>query len=132
MLTRLKLAAALRGQNKFDEADSLLDELLGHRSLRTSRRSSKRACCWKPKPRPAKATGRPRCQHWEDLDQATGAPATATGGLLRRLVSRGLGPLQAEKNAKARQALMGVMRLSPNVGGPEMKAKYQGLLARLK
>jgi hypothetical protein len=24
------------------------------------------------------------------------------------------------------------MRLSPGVGGPEMKAKYQGLLARLK
>ena len=33
---------------------------------------------------------------------------------------------------KAKQALMGVMRLSPNVGGPEMKAKYQGLIAKLK
>ncbi len=34
--------------------------------------------------------------------------------------------------AKATQALLGVMRLSPTVGGPDMKAKYQGLLAKLK
>ena len=41
--------------------------------------------------------------------------------------------LSKQKNTtKARQAFMGVMRLSPSVGGPEMKAKYQGLLARLK
>ena len=29
--------------------------------------------------------------------------------------------------SKARQTLLGVMRLSPSVGGPEMKAKYQAL-----
>ena len=41
--------------------------------------------------------------------------------------------LSKQKNtSKARQALMGVMRLSPGVGSAEMKAKYQGLLARLK
>jgi hypothetical protein len=34
--------------------------------------------------------------------------------------------------SKAKQTLLGVMRLSPSVGGPEMKAKYQALLARLK
>jgi hypothetical protein len=41
--------------------------------------------------------------------------------------------LQQQNNtAKAKQALLGVMRLSPSVGGPDMKAKYQGLLAKLK
>jgi cellulose synthase operon protein C len=41
--------------------------------------------------------------------------------------------LQQQKDpAKAKQALLGVMRLSPSVGGAEMKAKYQALLANLK
>jgi cellulose synthase operon protein C len=39
---------------------------------------------------------------------------------------------QQKETAKAKQALSGVMRLSPNVGGPEMKAKYQALLTKLK
>jgi cellulose synthase operon protein C len=33
---------------------------------------------------------------------------------------------------KARQTLMGVMRLSPSVGSPEMKAKYEALIALTK
>ena len=39
---------------------------------------------------------------------------------------------QQKDPAKARQTLMGIMRLAPSAGGPEMKAKYQGLLAKLK
>ena len=35
------------------------------------------------------------------------------------------------ETVKARQTLQGVMRLTPGVGNPEMKAKYQALLARL-
>jgi tetratricopeptide (TPR) repeat protein len=36
-----------------------------------------------------------------------------------------------QKNSqRARQTLLGVMRLSPSVGSPEMKAKYQSLLTR--
>ncbi len=31
MLIRIKLASALRGQKKFDEANSLLDEVLAHK-----------------------------------------------------------------------------------------------------
>ena len=34
---------------------------------------------------------------------------------------------QQKEPAKAKQALLGVMRLSPSVGGPDMKAKYQGV-----
>ncbi len=36
-----------------------------------------------------------------------------------------------KETVKARQTLQGVMRLNPSVGGSEMKAKYQGLVARL-
>ena len=38
---------------------------------------------------------------------------------------------QQQETVKARQALQGIMRLSPTVGSPEMKAKFEALLARL-
>ncbi|MCA1685862.1 MAG: hypothetical protein LC745_07710, partial [Planctomycetia bacterium] len=41
--------------------------------------------------------------------------------------------LSKENKAKeARQTLAGVMRLSPTLGGPEMKRKYQALLEQIK
>jgi cellulose synthase operon protein C len=39
---------------------------------------------------------------------------------------------KAGKTAEARQTLGSVMRLSPTVGGPEAKAKYQEFLAQLR
>jgi hypothetical protein len=36
------------------------------------------------------------------------------------------------QTAKARQTLIGVMRLNPGLSGPDMKAKYDHLLATLK
>jgi len=41
--------------------------------------------------------------------------------------------LNREGKAKeAKQTLAGVMRLSPTLGGPEMKQKYQALLGQIK
>jgi len=37
-----------------------------------------------------------------------------------------------KQTKKARQTLAGVMRLNPDVGNPEMKAKYEQFLARIK
>ncbi len=40
--------------------------------------------------------------------------------------------LKQKDAVKARQTLMGMMRLSPSVGGADMKAKYEELIARTK
>ena len=129
--TRLRLVTALRGQGKFDEANSILDELLTQKPP-YSRPCSRRACCSNRKPRPARAPGRrpsatgktwPR--GWNGC--ARGRRAITTPGITWRGSS-----IKQKDPAKARQTLMGVMRLSPSVGGPEMKAKYKALLAKLK
>ena len=36
------------------------------------------------------------------------------------------------RGKEAKQALGGIMRLSPKVGSPEMKKKYESLLAQIK
>ena len=52
--------------------------------------------------------------HWEDLTRKMERIAPAAGQLLRRLVSRGLGALQAKRTRpRPGRRLMGVMRLSP-------------------
>ena len=62
--------------------------------------------------------------------EARGAPP-APARVLRRLVSHRLALSQQRETLKARQTLQGIMRLTPTVGSPEMKAKYEALLARL-
>ncbi len=126
--TRLKLVAALRGQGRFDEANSIIDELLDPETTRDRDAVSKRACSSNRKPGAARATGRRRSgtgKTWRDgwNGCARGPRAITMPGITWRGFS-----IKQKDPAKARQTLMGVMRLSPGVGGPEMKAKYQGLL----
>ena len=103
----------------------------GNKSPLTSRRSSRRACCSRPKPRPAREAGqRPSAlgRPYQEMERSRPRPeSTSTPGI----TWPGASPSR-KTPTKARQALLGVMRLSPCVGGPEMKAKYQGLLAKLK
>ena len=70
--------------------------------------------------------------HWEDLTRRMERSRPRPPAYYDAWYHVALGLSKQKNPAKARQALMGVMRLSPGVGGPEMKAKYQGLLARLK
>ena len=131
--TRLKLAAALRGEGKFDEANSLVEELLegvsqvpraavreGHAPGGRGRGGQGRG-----------AAGRPR---W---GTGRGSPASSRRSAPRRLeyydawYHVALALSQQQETLKARQTLQGIMRLTPTVGSPEMKAKYKALLARL-
>ncbi len=70
--------------------------------------------------------------HWEDLTRRMERSRPRPAAYYDAWYHVAWGLSKQKNTAKARQALMGVMRLSPGVGGPEMKAKYQGLLARLK
>ena len=87
LLTRLKLAAALRGQQKFDEASSLLDELLSQkppfievlfeRAMLTEAEADARKGSY------ATALGQ-----WEDVAKRLERRPAPARALLRRLVSR--------------------------------------------
>jgi tetratricopeptide (TPR) repeat protein len=130
-MVRIKLAAALRSQNKFDEANSLVDELLAQKPTYTESLVEK-GLLLEAEAEAGHGTWAAAIKHWESLtklmERSRPRPATYYDAWYH--VAWGL--WKQKNTVKARQALMGVMRLSPNVGGPEMKAKYQGLIARLK
>ena len=129
--TRLKMAAALRGR-----AQARRGEL--------ARRGAARAVS--PVPRAAVREGdAPRGRGRVEArglvgraaalagtgPQARGRPAPPAR-VLRHLVPRRLGvlPSRRKRSRPARRSRR-VMRLTPHVGSPEMKAKYEALLKRL-
>ena len=61
-----------------------------------------------------------------------GPHAAQADRVLRGLVPGRQGPPGERRLDPAKQALAGVMRLSPQVGDPAMKARYQELLGQLK
>ena len=79
-----------------------------------------------------KGTWAAAIKHWEDLTRRMERSRPRPVAYYDAWYHVAWGLCKQKNPAKARQALLGVMRLSPNVGGPEMKAKYQGLIARLK
>ena len=133
--TKLKLASALRMNGKLDDATSLVDDLITQNKrfvepiiekgliLEAVAESSRKGdnTAWD------KALA-----HWNRL-------ARQVEGLKPRPpfyydVWYHVAWVHYKRNdvLKARQTLMGVMRLSPTVGGSDMKAKYQDLLGRLR
>ena len=135
--TRLKLAAALRGQGKvdkrkFDEANSLVEDLIKQNNRYIEPRFEK-CNLLEAEAEANRGNWATALQQWEKLAKAIGrgpirdrSSIMTPGTTWPRCCSNRKTPV------KARQTLMGVMRLSPNVGSPEMKAKYEELIARTK
>jgi len=131
LIVRLKQVAAFRGQKLFDEADAKLREIAEknggflevqmEKGLLLSDKAAAKITTWntaydywqKLATKLRNASPKP-LQYYEAWYQAAKA-------------------LQADgKPTLARQTLSGVMRLSPKVGSPEMKMKYDELIAKLK
>ena len=131
LLIRIKLASSLRGQRQIRRGQ------LAARRTPGAQASVPRGALREGHAAGGRSRGRQGklvCRH-----QALGRPYKSDGRTRPRPESYydawyhvAWGFSKQNNPTKARQALLGVMRLSPNVGGPEMKAKYQGLLARLK
>jgi cellulose synthase operon protein C len=128
--TRLKLAAALRGQEKFDEANSLVEELLSQYPKYLEPQVEK-GMLLEAEAQAKRGDWATALRHWQGLARKL------EGARPRRLeyydawyhIAWALS--QQRETLKARQTLQGIMRLTPTVGSPEMKAKYEALLARL-
>ena len=96
VLIRIKLASSLRGQRKFDEANSLLNEVLEHKPPYREALFEK-GMLLEAEAEAGKGSWSAAIKHWEDLTSLHGACPPATRIILRRVVSRGLGLLEAEK-----------------------------------
>ena len=70
--------------------------------------------------------------HWENLAQRLSRSRPRPAAYYDAWYHAAWAFYKQKQTKKARQTLAGVMRSNPDVGGPEMKAKYEQLLARIK
>ncbi len=129
--TRLRLASALRGQNRFDDANMILDDLLKQKPP-VAEALFEKGMLLESEAAAKKGTWTAALKHWEDLTRKMERMRPRLAGYYDAWYHVAWVLYQQKDTAKARQTLLGVMRLSPGVGGAEMKSKYQGLLAKLK
>jgi tetratricopeptide (TPR) repeat protein len=129
--TRLKLAAALRGERNFEAAGSILGELLKQKPPVIETLFEK-GLILEAEAEAGRGTWSAALQHWEKLarDMERMRPRSASYYDVWYHVAWVLS--KRKEPAKARQTLMGVMRLSPAVGGSDMKTKYVALLDKLR
>jgi len=131
--TRVKLAVALRGQNRFDDAGTIIDDLLADKpNQRNGELVFEKGLLLEARAEAGKGTWSDALGYWENLAKRLGAARTRSAFYYDCWYHVALVLSKQRSPTKARQTLLSVMRLSPNVGGPEMKAKYQGLLARIQ
>jgi cellulose synthase operon protein C len=129
--TKLRLVSALRGQGKFDEANPMVDELMEQKPAYVETLFEKGMLL-----ESEAASGHGKWStalgYWENLIKRMEKTRPRPTSYFDAWYHVAWVLFQQKETAKAKQALSGVMRLSPSVGGPEMKAKFQGLLTRLK
>ena len=97
--TRLKLAAALRGQNKFDEANSLVEELLAQYPKYLEPLVEK-GMLLEAEAQAKRGDWAAALRHWQDLARKLESHPPAPARVLRRLVSRRLVAVPAERDAQ--------------------------------
>jgi tetratricopeptide (TPR) repeat protein len=134
--TRLKLAAALRGEGKFDEANSLVEELLSQYPKYLEPQVEKGMLLEaeaeaEKDPKERSAAWAAALKHWQGLARKLEAVRPRRVDYYDAWYHIAWVLSQQRQTQKARQTLQGIMRLTPAVGGPEMRAKYEALLARL-
>jgi len=133
LLIRLGLAASLRGQNRFDDADTLIDDILEDKQYKGYIEPQfEKGLLLEARAEAGKGSWTTALAYWENLAKRLGGARTRSAFYYDSWYHVAWVLSKQKSKTKARQALLGVMRLSPSVGGPEMKAKYQGLLARIQ
>jgi tetratricopeptide (TPR) repeat protein len=128
--TRLKLAAALRGQGKFDEASSLVEELLAQYPKYLEPQVEK-GLLLEAEAGAKRADWATALKHWQGLARKLEAVRPRRADYYDAWYHIAWVLSQQRQTLKARQTLQAIMRLTPAVGGPDMKSKYEALLARL-
>lgn len=125
---KVKLAAALRIQKKFDPAASLIEELTTDARFRRYIDP----LIEKGELLDARGDWAAACAHWQDVAQKLSRSKPRPEAYFDAWYRAAVAYSRQGQTARARQALTAVMRLNPTVGGPAMKTKYEDLLATLK
>jgi tetratricopeptide (TPR) repeat protein len=128
--TRLRLAAALRGGGKFEEANSLVEELLSQYP-RYLEPQIEKGMLLEAEAQARRGEWSAALKHWQGLARKLEAVRPRRLEYFDTWYHVALAMSQQRQTQMARQTLEGILRLSPSVGSPEMKAKYKALLARL-
>jgi TolA-binding protein len=128
--TRLKLAAALRGGGKFEEAGSLVEELLSQYP-RYIEPQFEKGMLLEAEAQARRGEWSADLRHWQGLARKLDPIRPRRIEYYDAWYHVALALSQQGKTLEARQTLQGIMRLTPTVGNPEMRAKYEALLKRL-
>jgi cellulose synthase operon protein C len=129
--TRLKLLASLRGQGKFDEANSIVDELMSQKPPYIETLFEK-GLLLEAEADAGRGSWPAAVRHWEDLAKKMERIRPRPENYYDAWYHVAWSLSKQKEPIRARQTLRGIMQLSPTVGGPEMKAKYLSLIAKLK
>jgi tetratricopeptide (TPR) repeat protein len=134
--TKLKLSAALRSQGsedprKLDESASIVDELLSQYA-RYIEPLVEKGMLLESQAEAGKGEWSAAFSHWQDLAQRLSRIRPRPLAAYDAWYHAAWSLYQQKQGKKARQILSGVMRLNPDVGSPEMKAKYDQFLERVK
>jgi len=128
--TKLKLAAALRGQRDFEGAGTLVQELksgnpksiepLFEQGMLLEDKAAAGAGKWSA-----------AFAHWQGLATRLGGSRVKRPEYYDSWYHAAYALLKDGQGTKAKQILGGIRRLSPTLGSPEMKLKYDDLLKKI-
>lgn len=129
--TRLKYAESLRSQGDYTAAEELVNELLKE-FPRSSDPLFEQGMLLENKAETKQGTWSAAFSHWQKLALRLGLSRPRPIEYYDAWYHAAYALKKDGHPTKAKQTLASVMRLSPKVGGPEMKDKYDALLKSIK
>jgi tetratricopeptide (TPR) repeat protein len=130
---KVKLANALRIQKKFDQAASVVDELMADATYkRYLDPLIEKGELLDAQAEAGQGSWNASCAHWQDVAQKLSRSRPRPESYFDAWYRAAVAYAKQKQTAKARQTLTAIIRLNPGVGGPVMKQRYEDLLATLK
>ena len=127
--TRLKIAAALRGQGKLDQASSLVEKLLTQ-NPRYIEPQFEKGLLLEAEAEAGKGSWSAALRHWEGLARNLERMKPRPAYYYDAWYHVALVLSKQKETVKARQTLQGVMRLNPSVGGSRHEGEIPGPASR--
>ena len=131
LVWKLGLAQAYRLESKFDEAEKLVDEVISQNPRRIDPLMEKGKLL-ENMAEVKKLKWGEVTKHWRALATRLERVRPRQSQYYEAWYHVALSMNHEGKGKEAKQALGGIMRLSPKVGSPEMKKKYESLLSQIK
>jgi tetratricopeptide (TPR) repeat protein len=131
MVVKVKRAAALRATGDFTAADAVIEELLKAYSRSLEVRIEK-GLLLEEKAAAGKGTWAAAFEHWRTLALQLASARPRPPEYYDAWYHAALALYKDGKPAEAKKTLANIMRLSATVGAPEIKAKYQELINKIK